>query len=154
MRKSRVQEVNLKMKIRNNVAVRRKSDQSTIRKYLILVHQREWTTVEKCKDQTNLYCSGLYPTEQSSSIILLKAGKAVVSSHLLLKSSRWEGHLWEVGWENLYLSLSLLLCVLCGNICFLCCSFPSCCGRVLCVALSFIVLSNHCPCQAVPTMHQ
>ncbi|CAK6964029.1 Hypothetical predicted protein [Scomber scombrus] len=43
------------------------------RTYPTPLHQSDWTTIEKCKGRTNLLCSGLYPTEQSSSIILPKA---------------------------------------------------------------------------------
>lgn len=81
-----------------------------------------------------------------------EAGEAVVSSYLFpnkwtqiklineRKSERWRER--ERDSRCLSLSLSPLLCVHCRNICFLCCSFPSCSGRVLCVAPPQLLCSS------------
>lgn len=104
-----------------------------LRKYPTPLHKRE--TRRQCRrakvGQTS--CASEF-TEQSNSIILSKSGKAVVSSHLLLKRKINPIREREIERHLLSLSHSPLLCVFCGNICFLPCSFPSCSGRVLCVA--------------------
>lgn len=68
----------------------------------------------------------------------LRAGMAVVSSYLLQraedKASPPSDRKIEVERHLPSLPLSPLLLVLCGNICFLRCTFPSCSGRVLCAA--------------------
>lgn len=66
------------------------------------------------------------------------AGASLPVSSYLLQRAKHKGNStqWDWGRETSVVSRSLspLLCVLCGNICFLRCSFPSCSGRVLCVA--------------------
>lgn len=68
----------------------------------------------------------------------LRAGTAVVSSYLLQraedKAAPPSDRKIEVVRHLPSLPLSPLLLVLCGNICFLRCTFPSCSGRVLCAA--------------------
>lgn len=92
--------------------------------------QRHLTIMEKDKGLTALLCS--------AASLALKAGTAVVSSYLLQraehKAAPQSDRKIEVERHLPSLPLSPLLSALCGNICFLRRTFPSCGGRVLCAA--------------------